>query len=64
MRAIFIVVAFERGSVLVCGHICFFTVEVSRCVVVTAIGAGFVAGGVGVPGAGDWVGGRLTAKGA
>lgn len=62
MSTIFVIVRDERGSVLVCGHICFFTVEVSRCIVVTAIGAGFAARGVGVPEIRDGVGGRLTAK--
>ena len=53
----------DKGvAFVVCGHICFFTGEVSRCIVVTAIGAGFAARGVGVPEIRDGVGGRLTAK--
>lgn len=59
----FAVVGDKRVALVVCWHVCCFAVEFAGCVVVAAIWAGLVAGGVGVPEAGDWVCGRLTAKG-
>ena len=60
--AVFVFVGIHRVTFVILGHICFFAVELARCVVVAAIRAGLIAGGVGVPEAGDWVGGR-SAKG-
>lgn len=59
--AVFVFVGIHRVTFVILGHICFFAVEFARCVIVTAIRARFVAGGVGVPVFGDGVG--LTAKG-
>ena len=49
MTAPFIVVGDQGGAMFICGHICFFAVEVAGCVVVAAVGAGSAAGGVGGP---------------
>lgn len=55
----------DKGvAFVICRHIGCFAVEFARCIVVTAIRAGFVAGGVGVPEIRDGVCGRLTTKGA
>ena len=63
--ATFIFVGDYRITLVVIWHICFFAVEVAGCVVVTAVGAGSAAGGVGGPEVGVYVGGALgglTAK--
>lgn len=63
VAAIFIGVGDEGGSMFICGHICFFAVEVAGCVVVAAVWARGAAGCVGSPVTGDGVGGGLAAKG-
>ena len=63
MGAGFGVVRDEGIALVVLRHVCFFAVEVSACVVVAAVWAGLVAGGVGCPEVGVYVGGELAAKG-
>ena len=65
--AVFIGIGDQAVTLVICGHIIHFAVEVAGCVVVAAVWAGLVAGGVGGPEVGVYVGGALgglTAKGA
>lgn len=47
--AAFVFVGDQWIALVVVRHVCFFAVEVTRCVVVAAIGARLVAEGIGVP---------------